>query len=190
MTTPATIEELRQALDMLVGKPLTAATVSRTDQSHVLFHFGTCARREATPDEEPEGPEDQGSPLGPPITLLAGTPQPSRTTHTEFESELSLLVWCNWRIEAGERTIVCGSMDSAADDGPLLSGVTDLLSDSVADVAVNTFLDPLVIFAGGRQLRLFCDQQGREDGDDSYRLFTPDDQSYGVITGLITRGQA
>jgi hypothetical protein len=189
MTTPATIEELQQALDSLVGKPLTAATVSRTHQSDVLFHFGTCVRREATPAEEPEGPEDRESPLGPPITLLAGPPQPSSTNDTEFQSELSLLVWCNWRIEAGERTIVCGSRDSAADDGALLAGVTDLLGDIVADVSVSTFLDLLVIFAGGKRLRLFCDQQGHEDEDDSYRLFTADDQCYGVITGLITRGQ-
>lgn len=71
----------------------------------------------------------------------------------------------------------------------MLSGLQKLPGDAVSDVSINPFLDLLVALDSGRRLRLFCDQSGHDDNEDSYRLHTPEGRTYAVITGLIERAK-
>ena len=85
----------------------------------------------------------------------------------------------------GETHVVCGSRDSSAKGGPIFTGLKAVLGDTVADVSLDSFLDLRMTFNCGKRLRLFCDQSGHENNDDSYRILTADGRVYGVVTGLV-----
>jgi len=180
------VEEFKRELDAVIGKPLWSAAVTAGDQSYLLLDFGrqipmTNERRKLA---QSEGDEDQGERW---TRLFADAKDPSVSEFGQCQGELNLLVWCNWRVEMGEGQILCGSEDVVADEGPGLNGLRQLVGNTVSEVSLSPFLDLLLEFTSGRRLRLFCDQSGHENNDDSYRLFTAAGRMYGVIAGSIER---
>lgn len=177
-------EELKRALDLLIGKPLRAAVVTRDDQSSLLLDLG---RKIARGDKRPETAESEGEAdeKGRVVRLFARGEDSATSELRRYRGEWALLVCCNWRAERGESQILCGSQDSLDEEGAMLGGLQQIVGSTVTEVSLNSFLDLVLAFDGGKRLRLFCDESVHEDRDDSYRLYTPDRRMYGVITGLI-----
>ncbi len=179
------VEQFRQPLNSLVGKPLSAAIATTGDQSSLALGFGcmVCPKGEAE-KESLEGEEDGGEPA---VRIRADGIKSVIWERERCEYELTLVIWCNWRIEMGETEVVCGSQDSAEEGRPIQTGIRPMIGDTVAEVSLNSFLDLVVVFSGGKRLRLFCDQSGHENNDVSYWLSMPTGEAYGVITALIER---
>lgn len=183
MRVVISVEQFEEVLHLLVGKPLSAATVTKTTQSRMGMGFGCIVRPGGEIEQERvEGQQDGGTRA---VKICADGIKSVVWQQQQYERELTLLIWCNWRIGVGDKQIVCGSQDSAEEGKPIQFGIREMIGDTVAGVSLNSFLDLLVVFNSGKELRLFCDQSGHANNEDSYELSTIDGRSYGVITGLI-----
>jgi hypothetical protein len=185
MRVAISVEEFTRILNSLVGKPLWAATVTRDVQSHLSLHLGCKIRRK----DRSEGPSGGKEPEAkPPVRISAEGIRSVTSDQEQYGGEWTLVVWCNWRIEADETRIACGSQDSAEEGMPMQSTIREMMGDVIKDVSLNSFLDLLIVFSSGKRLRLFCDQSGHENNEDSYAIFTAHGEMYGVMTGLIELG--
>ncbi len=102
-----------------------------------------------------------------------------------YQGELTLMTSCAWRIEREGTGIVSGSGD--CDDETMLSGLTNLVGQTVAEISVDSFLDLLVVFSGGLRLRLFCDQSTEDlNNDCCYTLFIRGEGAWSVTNNVIT----
>lgn len=90
-----------------------------------------------------------------------------------YEAELSLIVFCAWRLES-ENRIICSSTDSNHNDGPMVEGLNSLINCRIT--SVNVFpvsYDLILLFNNSMKLTIFCDQTNTEDMMDNYSFFTP-----------------
>jgi hypothetical protein len=186
MQVAISVGEFKRVLDSLIGKPLWAATVTRHTRSCLSLDLGHEIRLKDRSEEPFEGEEDQAKL---PVRISAAGVRPVTPGREQYRGEWTLVVWCNWRVEAGETQIVCGSQDSAEEGRPIQSAIREMMGDTVTDISLSSFLDLLVVFSSGTRLRVFCDQSGHEDNADSYGLLMPDGKMYGIITGLIELDQ-
>ncbi len=87
-----------------------------------------------------------------------------------YDGEMDLFVTCAWRLErTGE--IVCGSTDDDRNDGPMVSGLSQMVAKRVVSIEVSEPLPDVAIeFTDGLCLRLFCDQTNLETDDDNYSV--------------------
>ena len=88
MRVAISVDQFRRALNSLLGKPLSAAGITRGDQSCLSLDFGrmTCVR-DRTEKEPLEGEGDQN---GPPIRIFAGGVNSVESGHEPYKGELTL----------------------------------------------------------------------------------------------------
>ena len=139
-------EEVKNALNALIGKPLWDAVAGEITATNVLFKFGRKFRARDV-YENPTISEDD-----------------------IFVGEVSIMVGCSWRVEMGETRLLCGCGDLHNEGGPMLTGLQKLIGDIVTEVSLGSFLDLLLVFNSGRRLRLFCDRKEDDLGYGHYDL--------------------
>jgi hypothetical protein len=163
MRTIVNTEELKRILNLLIGKPIWAVPAGGSTGSVVLIYFGEKIPRV----KRCENP---------------GLPEEAR----DYEAELRLMIWCAWRIEIEGTGIASGSGD--AEDEIMLSGLLKLIGKTATEVAIDSFLDLLIVFSGGIRLRLFCERRTDDlDTDACYSLFIRKDEVWSVGNGVITQ---
>ena len=158
-------EEFLGKLKSLVGECAWAAAGGGCTGSIVSFEFGERLLRER-PVENPSLPEEM-------------------RTH---QGELSLLIYCAWRIEEGSTHIVGGSGDwDEKKQGLATDSLKTVLDSPVADVELNSFLDLTIAFHSGTRLHVFCDQSAcDQSGDQCYSFFLRKTGAYTVVSkGMI-----
>jgi hypothetical protein len=162
MRTTVGIKELESRLNLLIGKPVWSARVPLG--SEALIEFGEKIER--------------------PLQKMYGPGAPYKGD-LRYKGELTLRASCAWRVELEGAGILSGSGE--LEDETMLSGLTKLIGQTVAEVSVNSFLDLLVVFSGSLRLRLFCDQgTGDLDYDSCYTLLVRSEGSCSVGNGAIT----
>jgi len=157
------LEEFERVVGWLVGKPLWDTVAGPTTATAVLLKFGAKI----------------------PVKDVRGNSMQQEAER--FEGELSLMVWCSWRVEMGQTELLCGCGDPYNAGGPMLTGLQKLPGDVVSDVSINPFLDLLVAFESGRRLRLFCDRS-KEYAYGCYCLFvngTDEEICYAAEEGVV-----
>jgi hypothetical protein len=160
MRTTVSIEEFESKLNLLIGKPVWAARYC--SGTTILIDLGDKVLRRKT----------------------YGIPALSEGER-RYQGELTLMISCAWRVELEGAGIVSGSGD--LEDEVMVSGLTKLVGQTVAEVSANSFLDLLVVFTGGLRLRLFCDMRADDlDYDYYYVLFVRAEGAYSVANGAIT----
>jgi hypothetical protein len=158
MRTTVNIEGFESKLSLLIGQPVWAARYC--SGTTTLIDFGDKILRKSYGKHAPE--DDR-----------------------KYQGELTLMFSCAWRVELEGVGIVSGSGD--LEDETMVSGLTKLVGQTVAEVSVNSFLDLLVVFTGGLRLRLFCDIHADDlDYDSCYTLFVHAEGAYSVANGGIT----
>lgn len=91
----------------------------------------------------------------------------------ENSAELSLLVQCAWRLDANDR-VVCGAWDSNEVDGPMLTGLQEIVDRAVCSVVADVpSMDLTLRFDGGMCLKVFCDHVNVDEAEDNYIFYTP-----------------
>ncbi len=94
-----------------------------------------------------------------------------------YKGEFDLYVSCSWRLDwKGE--VLCGSEDDKSEQGPIMTGLREMLNRRVVSVELEEpGLDLALIFEDDLVLRVFCDEfeQG-EEALENYVLFLPDRQ--------------
>jgi hypothetical protein len=90
-----------------------------------------------------------------------------------FEGERSLIVYCDWRLEAESGLL--GSSQSVTEDGELdLSPFHDVKNRIVANIGFTSRLNDLRIeFDNGIVLSVFCDLPLGDAADSNYVMFNP-----------------
>lgn len=92
----------------------------------------------------------------------------------ENEGEMSLMIWCAWRLD-GPKGVICGSTDSNANDGPMVKGAKMLVGRSVEAVEIlSPAFDLRLIFRGQFVLNIFCDQTSERDATENYTFYGKD----------------
>jgi hypothetical protein len=158
-------EKFARALNALVGKPLWDAVAGETTGTNVIFEFGRMLRAKDVYENPTVSEEDI------------------------FVGELSITVWCSWRIEVGETRLLVGCGDIHTEGGPMQTGLQKLVGDVVTKVSVESFLDLLVFFRSGRRLRLFCDRREDDSAYGHYYLSIIGERErllYAAVNGVIT----
>ena len=137
-------QEFARTLKSLAGKRCWGVSAGQGTGSVFVLDFGR------------KVPRDR------PIANPYLTPQQQRYT-----GELSLMVFCAWRIDAKD-SVVCGWNDSSRNVGPMVNGLKGLMKTSVKAVAIEHPAWDLTISFAQRTLRVFCDQTVRESGPKNY----------------------
>jgi len=160
------LEEFEHVLQALVGKTLWEVVAGESTGTAVLLNFGR-----KIPAQEIDR-------------------NPTPVAQEKYVGEMSLMVWCSWRIEAELGKLLCGCGDLHNEGGPMLTGLQQLNGDTVRQATVDSFLDLLIAFDSGRQLRLFCDRNRDGVGYGCYCLFIVRERAevcYAVLNGGIVR---
>lgn len=89
-----------------------------------------------------------------------------------YDAEMSLFIECTWRLDR-EGEVVCGSIDSNLEEGPMLAGLKSVVGKTVESVKIETpVFDLTVRLSGNLVLKIFCDQTSGED--DNYSIHVQD----------------
>jgi hypothetical protein len=90
-----------------------------------------------------------------------------------FEGERSLIIYCDWRLEAGGA--ILSSSQNTNDYGDLeMTPFDGVKNNTVTDIAFSSPMHDLRIeFSSGIALSIFCDLAVRGDGDSNYVMFNP-----------------
>jgi hypothetical protein len=158
-------EEFSRALHALVGKPLWDAVAGETTGTNVIFEFGRRLRAKDVYEN------------------------PTVSEEGIFVGELSIMVWCSWRIEVGETRLLVGCGDIHTEGGPMQSGLQKLVGDVVTKASIESFLDLLLFFRSGKRLRLFCDRKEDDSAYGHYDVSIIGERerlSYAAVNGVIT----
>ncbi len=92
----------------------------------------------------------------------------------KYDPELSMMIFCAWRIMNPTR-IICSWRDDNEKDGRMLSGLNMLRDKKVVKIGVNEVSSDLdIYFEDDLIMSLFCDVTNDYDGDYNYHIFTPD----------------
>jgi len=138
-------EEFENELKRLIGKPCLSIYAGESTGPDVLIDFGKKMPR-TIPVLNPKLTEEE----------------------RYYEGEVSLFIRCAWRVDT-KREVICGSTDSAVEDGPMITGLGVLLQRTVESIQVRLpGLDLTVKFNGSLELRIFCDQTDLENEYDNY----------------------
>jgi hypothetical protein len=106
-----------------------------------------------------------------------------REDERRYEGELDLFIECAWRLER-DAGVLCGSGDDGSNDGPMVQGLSHVITRVVTGTEVGEPVPDLIIqFDQGLCLRVFCDQAGATGRDDDYSLRVGD-----TIYGMSARG--
>jgi len=85
-----------------------------------------------------------------------------------YKSELSLLIWSAWRLDS-ENGVICSSTDDNSNNGPMITGLKQLIGKKIRNVSIATPMhDMTILFDEGYVLNIFCDQCENEN----YSFFT------------------
>jgi len=140
-------EDLLTQLRSLIGKPCWAFYAGESTGPDVIFDFGRKIPRT--------------------VPLL------NRHLTEEqryYEGEVSLYITCAWRLDS-ESEVICGSTDSAAEDGPMVRGLRALVGRTVESTEIVTpGFDLTLRFNGNLALKIFSDQTNLEDEYDNYSV--------------------
>lgn len=92
----------------------------------------------------------------------------------ENVAEYGLFVMCVWRLDTSDR-VLCGAWDSNDAEGPMLSGLRQLIGHRVIQISVrDPGLDLELTFDNNLQLNVFCDQTNEQENSDNYSLYLPE----------------
>lgn len=91
-----------------------------------------------------------------------------------YTGEYGIFIECAWRLD-NINEVICGSQSSNEDNGPMLTGLQQLVPSHISDIQLyEPAKDLKIIFDNEYQLNIFCDNTNPEDYEDNYSLFTPD----------------
>jgi hypothetical protein len=129
-------ESLRSLVGKLVANPCWGVSAGGCTGSMFILSLGPKTRRR-TPVRNPNLPELQRL----------------------YEAELRVYVECAaWRLE-DKRGVITSSSDDSSPDGPMVSGLSQLVGRSVAAARViPPCMDCDIEFENGLRLLIFCDQ--------------------------------
>jgi hypothetical protein len=162
---PATVDELRAALQGLVGLPCWSVVAGRGTGSVASLRFGAKIARER------------------PLTNLHLTDD-----ERAFTSEHGLFIQSAWRLDAA-LDVVCSWQDSNEPGGPMVSGLASLVGRTVTAFELRAPAHDLTIWFGAdRRLSVFCDVLPDSSGD--YTVFIPGGSISAGPVGVIDREDA
>lgn len=153
--------EFRKNLNSLVGQPCWGFVAGKGTGSVISLHFGNKL------------------PLQQPIKNL-------HLSHDlqKYEGEIILFVQCVWRIDS-EVEVICGCWEDNEKDGPMLSGLQNIVGQKVESIELSLpAWDLAVHFSNLITLRIFCDQTDLIEPVYNYDFFSPE------VTYIVsTRGR-
>lgn len=157
-------EEFISKLNLLVGQKCWSYRAGKATGSIISFDFGQKIKRDL---------------------VLKG--RPLSFDQRNYIGEYGLMIWCAWRLD-GQNQVICGWNDSNEQDGPMLSGLGQIVNKSVVNIEVGLPAYDLVInFDDSLFLKIFCDQTDPKENYENYTFFTSDFTYTVEAAGFLTR---
>lgn len=159
---PATVDELRAALEGLVGLPCWSVVAGPGTGSVVSMKLGARIPRDR-PLTNPYLTADERA----------------------FSSEHGLFVNSDWRLDNGF-DVLCSSQSSNEAGGPMVSGLAALIGRSVTEFELRAPVHDLTVWFGDdRRFSIFCDLT--PDASEDYVVFVPGGSVSAGPVGVIDR---